>query len=53
VVAGVLTNHCDRASTVELPGGCLEIEWSAEDNHVYMTGSATKVFTGTYQLSKF
>lgn len=51
VVAGVLMNHCDRASTVELPGGCLEIEWSVEDNHVYMTGSATKVFTGTYQLS--
>ncbi len=46
LVAGVLTNNCDRASTVELPGGCLEIEWSENDNHVYMTGPATKVFTG-------
>jgi diaminopimelate epimerase len=51
LVAGVLTNNCDRASTVELPGGCLEIEWSVEDNNVYMTGPATKVFTGSYQLS--
>jgi diaminopimelate epimerase len=46
VVAGVLNNQCDRITTVELPGGCLEIEWSEEDNHVYMTGPATKVFSG-------
>ncbi|QDZ39765.1 diaminopimelate epimerase [Euhalothece natronophila Z-M001] len=48
VVAGVLTGNSDRACTVELPGGCLDIEWSAEDNHVYMTGPATKVFEGVY-----
>lgn len=46
VVAGVLNDRCDRTSTVELPGGCLEIEWSEKDNHVYMTGPATKVFSG-------
>lgn len=46
VVAGVLNKKCDRLCTVELPGGCLEIEWSIQDNHVYMTGPATKVFTG-------
>lgn len=46
VVAGVLNHRCDRISTVELPGGCLEIEWSEKDNHVYMTGPATKVFSG-------
>jgi diaminopimelate epimerase len=46
VVAGVLNNKCDRTSTVELPGGCLEIEWNPNDNHVYMTGPATKVFSG-------
>lgn len=46
VVAGVLNDRCDRISTVELPGGCLEIEWSEKDNHVYMTGPATKVFSG-------
>ncbi|MEM8829095.1 MAG: diaminopimelate epimerase [Cyanobacteria bacterium P01_G01_bin.19] len=46
VVAGVLNNKCDRSCTVELPGGCLKITWSANDNHVYMTGPATEVFKG-------
>lgn len=48
VVAGVLNNKCDRTCTVELPGGCLNIDWSAADNHVYMTGAATEVFKGKY-----
>ncbi|WP_414528977.1 diaminopimelate epimerase [Nodularia chucula] len=46
LVAGVLTGKCDRTATVELPGGCLQIEWSEPDQRVYMTGPATKVFTG-------
>lgn len=50
VVAGVLNNQCDRITTVELPGGCLDIEWNQNDNHVYMTGPATKVFTGEFIL---
>ena len=48
VVAGVLNGKCDRICTVELPGGCLEIEWSETDNRVYMTGGAELVFTGVY-----
>ncbi|MGL5083835.1 MAG: diaminopimelate epimerase [Microcoleaceae cyanobacterium] len=48
VVAGVLTGNCDRQTTVELPGGCLEIEWSMEDQHLYMTGPAQKTFTGEW-----
>ena len=48
VVAGVLNNQCDRSCTVELPGGCLQINWSATDNRVYMTGAATKVFQGSW-----
>ena len=48
VVAGVLNNQCDRVCTVELPGGCLQIEWSQADGKVYMTGPAVKVFTGQY-----
>jgi diaminopimelate epimerase len=47
VVAGVLNNLCDRLCTVELPGGCLQIEWSANDGRVYMTGPAIKVFVGS------
>ncbi len=48
VVAGVLNNKCDRNCTVELPGGCLQIEWSETDGRVYMTGPATQVFKGQY-----
>jgi diaminopimelate epimerase len=47
LVAGVLTNKCARRATVELPGGCLEIEWSEADQHLYMTGPATRVFAGS------
>ncbi len=50
VVAGVLTGNCDRDCTVELPGGCLYIEWSIQDNHVYMTGPAELVFKGEIAL---
>ena len=51
VVAGVLTGRSDRACTVELPGGCLSIEWSEADQRVYMTGPAQRVFAGFYDLS--
>lgn len=51
LVAGVLTNRCDRSATIELPGGCLQITWSEEDQHIYMTGPAEFVFTGEYQES--
>jgi diaminopimelate epimerase len=49
LVAGVLNQKCDRRATVELPGGCLEIEWAA-DGRLYMTGPAERVFTGAYNL---
>ena len=45
-VAGVLTGRTARRVLVHLPGGDLDIEWSDADNHVYMTGAATEVFTG-------
>ncbi|MBW4595756.1 MAG: diaminopimelate epimerase [Brasilonema angustatum HA4187-MV1] len=46
LVAGVLTQRCDRKATVELPGGPLLIEWSQIDQRLYMTGPAERVFTG-------
>ena len=46
VVAGVLTEKCDRTTAVELPGGVLEIEWSEVSGRIYMTGPAQRVFTG-------
>lgn len=48
VVAGVLNNQCDRRCTVELPGGCLQIEWDETSQNLYMTGPATRVFEGKY-----
>jgi diaminopimelate epimerase len=50
VVAGVLAGKSGRHCTVELPGGCLEIHWSATDGRVYMTGPAQRVFAGKYFL---
>ncbi|PSO82131.1 MAG: diaminopimelate epimerase [Cyanobacteria bacterium SW_4_48_29] len=47
-VAGVLSGRCDRTCTVELPGGCLKIQWSPANQRVYMTGPAERVFSGNY-----
>jgi diaminopimelate epimerase len=47
-VAAVLTNRCGRVVTANLSGGVLQLNWSQEDNCVYMTGPATEVFTGTW-----
>jgi len=49
VVAGVLNRKCDRLCTVNLPGGNLKINWDISTNHVLMTGTADKVFTGIIQ----
>lgn len=46
VVASIINDITERKVTVELLGGNLEIEWSKEDNHVYMTGPAVTVFEG-------
>ena len=51
VVAGVLNGVNDRTTEVEVLGGRLLIEWNEEDNHVYMTGPATTVFTGEVEIS--
>jgi hypothetical protein len=45
----VLTVH-GFACRVDLPGGQLHIEWREADDHVYMTGPAERVFTGSLQL---
>jgi diaminopimelate epimerase len=46
-VAGVLTGRTGRTVAADLPGGRLELEWSATGN-VFMTGPAEEVFTGTW-----
>jgi diaminopimelate epimerase len=47
-VAGVLTGRTQRKLTSHLPGGDLFLEWSAADNHVYLTGPAVEVFSGDW-----
>jgi diaminopimelate epimerase len=45
LVASVLNGKSDRQAKVELPGGCLDIEWD-NSNRVFMTGPATLIFSG-------
>ena len=46
-VAGVLAGEPGEI-LAHLPGGDLELEWNETDNHVYMTGPATEVFSGEW-----
>ena len=48
-VAARIKGLTDNAVTVHLLGGDLFIEW-ADNNHVYMTGPAVKVFEGDFDL---
>lgn len=48
-VAGVLAGKTGRICKAHLPGGDLEVNWSQEDNCVYMTGPAEEVFEGYWQ----
>ncbi len=50
LVAGVLSGHLHRKAQVDLLGGTLQIEWNAENNHVFMTGDAVTVFEGEILL---
>ena len=47
-VAGVLTGCTECKTLAHLPGGDLELEWNAANNHVYMTGPAVEVFSGEW-----
>lgn len=49
LVAAVLTGRSERAADIILDGGPLHNEWAA-DNHLYMTGPAVEVFSGTVEV---
>lgn len=53
LVAAVLTGRSGRRACVRLLGGDLDVEWSEQDNHVYMTGPASKSFYGTFESDDF
>ena len=47
-VAGVLNNKLKRKVTALFDKGELMIEWSEKNDHLYITGPATSVFSGIY-----
>lgn len=46
-VAGARTGRTNRRTVIHLPGGLLRLAW-AQNNHVFMTGPATEVFSGRW-----
>lgn len=50
VVACNLNDYIENEANVELLGGTLNIKWNKENNHIYMTGTATTVFEGELEL---
>ena len=49
-VAGVLTGKTQRQIKVHLIGGDLDLCWDESSNHVFMTGTATEVFSGDWTI---
>lgn len=50
-VAAVINDLCDDKLSIELSGGVLDIEYDGgQDSHVFMTGPATEVFSGTIEI---
>jgi len=47
-VAAVINKKTKREVAVSLEGGELKIKWNEEDNHIYLTGPAEKVFCGKW-----
>ena len=45
-VAAARTRRTGRKTNIQLPGGTLQIEWRAEDDHVMMTGPVETEFLG-------
>lgn len=49
-VASILNGLVDRELAVSLRGGELALAWPADDAHVFMTGPAAEVFTGSIDV---
>jgi diaminopimelate epimerase len=50
LVAANLTDRTDENATIHLDGGDLEIRWEKQTNHIFKTGPANLVFTGTIEI---
>lgn len=52
LTAAVLNGLTERDATIHLDGGDLEISWSEDSNHIFMTGAAENVFEGVLSISR-
>jgi diaminopimelate epimerase len=52
IVAGVLNHKLERKVKAEFDYGELQIEWNAENGHLYMIGPAVETFSGTFNYIK-
>lgn len=52
LVAASLAGKVDHEAIIDLPGGELAISWDKESGDVFMTGTATEVFTGSMLLGE-
>jgi diaminopimelate epimerase len=53
VAAGVRLGLLDGEVRVDLPGGTAKVYWEGPDQHIWLTGPATTVFTGSIDLTRF
>jgi diaminopimelate epimerase len=53
VAAGVRQGLLDGEVRVDLPGGTAAIYWEGPGQHIWLTGPATTVFTGSIDLTRF
>lgn len=49
-VAAAFTERCGLSSAVLMDGGTLHNRWEGAGGHLFMTGTATKVFDGTIEI---
>ena len=50
VTAAIRTQRTQREVTIDMDGGTLQVEWKADNNHIYLSGPAAFVFEGTIAL---
>jgi diaminopimelate epimerase len=53
VAAGRRRGELDTEVRVDLPGGTATVSWEGPAQHIWLTGPATTVFTGTIDLTRF
>ena len=50
--AAISTNKVQNEVLIHMDGGDLQVYWDNIDKHIYMRGSAEKVFDGTIELDE-